>query len=97
MEERAAGKFDDWKEREFEEFWGQKQKVDWKALAGDASQVKLEEMLREGLFKVGDVWSFDHTFGKGEKGVKIQKDCKVRLILDGGRMVWRDADCWRRL
>ena len=25
-EERAEGKFDDWKEREFEEFWGQKAK-----------------------------------------------------------------------
>lgn len=77
MEERAAGKFDNFKEREFEEFWGQKQKVDWKVLAGDASQVKLDEMLKAGLFKAGDVWSFDHTFGKGENAVRIQKDCRV--------------------
>ncbi|KAL8957895.1 MAG: hypothetical protein Q9183_005945 [Haloplaca sp. 2 TL-2023] len=80
MKERAAGKFDNWKEKEFEEFWGQKQKVDWKVLAGDASQVKLEDMLKAGLFKVGDVWSFDHAFGRGDKGVRIQKDCKIVKI-----------------
>ncbi|KAL8696465.1 MAG: hypothetical protein Q9201_007642 [Fulgogasparrea decipioides] len=82
MEERAAGKFDDFKEREFEEFWGQKQKVDWTALAGDASKVKLEDMLTAGLFKLGDVWTFDHTFGRGEEAVRIWKDCRI-VRIDG--------------
>ncbi|KAL8725752.1 MAG: hypothetical protein Q9166_007152 [cf. Caloplaca sp. 2 TL-2023] len=79
MEERAAGDFDDFKEREFEEFWGQKQKIDWKYLAGDASKVRLDEMLRAELFKTGDVWSFDHTFRRGEESVPIQKDQIVKL------------------
>ena len=77
MEDRATGAFDDFKEREFEEYWGQKQKVDWKYLAGDASKIKLEELLNAGLFRQDDVWSFDHTFGRGDEAVPIQKECKV--------------------
>ncbi|KAL8814524.1 MAG: hypothetical protein Q9223_006260 [Gallowayella weberi] len=77
MEERAAGDFDNFKEREFEEFWGQKQKVDWKALAGDASKVRLDELLSAGLFKEGDVWSFSHTFGRRDEAVPIEKECRV--------------------
>lgn len=77
MEERAAGKFDDFKEREFEEYWGQKQKVDWNVLAGHASKVKLDEMLREGMFKVGDAWTFDHTWGRGADAVRVEKECKI--------------------
>ena len=80
MNERAAGKFDDFKEREFEEYWGQKQKVDWNVLAGHASKVRLEELLKEGLFRTGDVWSFHHTFGKGEAIVRVEKECKVVKI-----------------
>lgn len=81
MEERAAGDFDAFKEREFEEFWGQKQKVDSKFLAGDASKVRLDEMLTAGLFKEGDVWSFSHTFGRREDAVSIQKECRVNPFL----------------
>ncbi|KAI4107859.1 MAG: hypothetical protein LQ339_002469 [Xanthoria mediterranea] len=82
MEERATGAFDNFKEREFEEYWGQKQKVDWKYLAGDASKIKLEELLNAGLFRQDDVWSFDHTFGRGDEAVTIQKECKI-LSIDG--------------
>ncbi|KAL8654644.1 MAG: hypothetical protein Q9226_003350 [Calogaya cf. arnoldii] len=80
MEERATGAFDNFKEREFEQYWGQKQKVDWKYLAGDASKIKLEELLDAGLFKEGDIWSFDHTFGRGDEAVEIQKECKIVQI-----------------
>ncbi|KAL9611259.1 MAG: hypothetical protein Q9167_004085 [Letrouitia subvulpina] len=52
MKERAEGKFDSWKEKEFEEFWGQKQKVARNALAGHASKVQLEELLNSGLFQI---------------------------------------------
>ncbi|KAL8768860.1 MAG: hypothetical protein Q9209_005041 [Squamulea sp. 1 TL-2023] len=80
MEERATGAFDSFKEREYEEYWGQKQKVEWNYLAGDASKVKLDELLDAGLFKVGDIWSFDHTFGRRDKAVKVQKECKIMKI-----------------
>lgn len=79
MEERAEGQFDNFKEREFEAFWGQKQKVDYSVLAGHASKVKFEDMLKAGLFKEGDIWTFDHTFGRGNNAVRIQKDCKVSI------------------
>ncbi|KAL8951150.1 MAG: hypothetical protein Q9222_002857 [Ikaeria aurantiellina] len=82
MKERAAGKFDAFKEREFEQYWGQKQKVDYNYLAGHASKVRLEELLKAGLFKEGDVWSFDHTFGRGDNAVTIQKECKIVKLTD---------------
>ncbi|KAL8969261.1 MAG: hypothetical protein Q9197_004431 [Variospora fuerteventurae] len=85
MEERAAGKFDDFKEREFEEYWGQKQKVDYAVLAGQASRVKLEELLREGLFQVGDVWCFDYTWGRGANAVQVDKECKI-VKIEGKRV-----------
>lgn len=82
MEERAAGHFDDFKEKEFEEYWGQKQKVEWNVLAGHASKVRLEELLNDELFKVGDVWCFDHTFGRGENAIRVEKECKI-VSIDG--------------
>ncbi|KAL8635955.1 MAG: hypothetical protein Q9228_006599 [Teloschistes exilis] len=85
MEERAEGQFDDFKEREFEAFWGQKQKVDYSVLAGHASKVKFEDMLKAGLFKEGDIWTFDHTFGRGNNAVRIQKDCKI-VRIDGTKV-----------
>ncbi len=80
MEERAAGHFDDFKETEFEEYWGQKQKVEWNVLAGHASKVRLEELLKDELFKIGDVWCFDHTFGRGENAIRVEKECKIVSI-----------------
>ncbi len=82
MEERAAGHFDDFKEKEFEEYWGQKQKVEWDVLAGHASKVRLEELLNDELFKVGDVWCFDHTFGRGKDAIRVEKECKI-VSIDG--------------
>ncbi|KAL8830728.1 MAG: hypothetical protein Q9170_005609 [Blastenia crenularia] len=82
MEERAAGKFDDFKEQEFEEYWGQKQKVAHNVLAGHASKVRLQELLKEEVFKVGDVWSFNHTFGRGEDAIRVEKECKIVMLED---------------
>ena len=80
MEERAAGDFDDFKEREFEEFWGQKQKLSHDVIAGDMTTLKLEVLVKAGIYKVGDVWSFSRTVGRGKKGVTVEKDVSVRFI-----------------
>lgn len=80
MEERAAGDFDDFKEREFEEFWGQKQRLSHSAIAGDMTTLKLEVLVKAGLYKLGDVWSFSRTVGRGKKRVVVEKDVPVRLI-----------------
>ena len=79
MKERAEGKFDKFKEREFEEHWGQKQKPQWNYLAGHASKVMLPELLSAGLFQVGDVWCFAHTFGRGKDMFTVAKDCTVSI------------------
>lgn len=84
MEERAQGNFDQWKEEQFEEFWGQKQKVDSKALAGQSSTVKLNRLIEAGLCKVGDSWSYSRVFGQGKKKVLVEKVFKVCL---------RKSDC----
>ena len=77
MEERARGDFDDWKEKEFEEFWGQKQKLSTAVLAGESTNLKLEVMVENGLFRVGDEITFCRTIGKGDNRVWLDKECKV--------------------
>ena len=74
MEERAAGVFDAFKEQQYEEFWGQKQKVSSHAVAGKSSKVTLGELVSGGVFKVGDVWSYTRSFGLEHL---VEKDCTV--------------------
>ena len=78
MEERAAGEFDAFKEQQYEEFWGQKQKVSSHAVAGKSSQVTLEELVFGGVFLVGDVWSYTRSFGSKHL---IEKDCTVSITV----------------
>ncbi|RJE18157.1 hypothetical protein PHISCL_09512 [Aspergillus sclerotialis] len=82
VKERADGKYDAWKEKEFEEFWGQKQKLGRDAFAGEASQVKLETLVERGVFLKGDVWRYERgVYVTGEDGNKstllIEKEVKV--------------------
>ena len=77
MEERAHGDFDAWKEKEFEEFWGQKQKVSHDARAGNATSVKLSVLVENGLFQIGDIWSYVRCFGRGDQAVIVEKDCEL--------------------
>jgi len=78
MEERAAGDFDEFKEQQYEAFWGQKQELPQHVLTGDASRVRLEELVHAGVFKVGDVWSYTRAFGR-RKAALIEKEVTVRL------------------
>ena len=50
MEDRAAGKFDKFKEEEFEQFWGQKQKIDYRMRAGESAVLKLEDLIAGKLY-----------------------------------------------
>ncbi|PGH17261.1 hypothetical protein AJ80_04903 [Polytolypa hystricis UAMH7299] len=78
MEERARGRFDKFKEDQYEEFWGQKQKLDHYVIAGDSSKVKLEELIKHGVVRVGDVWKYSRSFGKkSEKKTLVEKEVKV--------------------
>ena len=77
MDRRANGDFDKWKEQEYEEFWGQKQRLDTKARAGQSGIIKLNRLIEAGLFKEGDVFSYKRTFGRGKGKLTVEKDVKV--------------------
>ena len=79
MEERAQARFDAYKEDQYEEFWGQKQKLDWKAVAGESAKLKLDVMIQNGVFKEGDYFSYSRVAGRGKTRVMVEKECKVRL------------------
>lgn len=78
MEKRANGDFDDWKERNREEFWGQKQKTIKDARAGDSAKYSLEDLVAAGCFEVGDAWNMRRTMGHGKNSVVVEKEATVR-------------------
>ena len=80
MEERAAGKFDKYKDDQYEEFWGQKQKLAHDVIAGDMTNLKLSVMVKAGVYRVGDVWSFARAFGRSDK-VLVEKDVTVSTLV----------------
>ncbi|KAL6719713.1 hypothetical protein ACLMJK_001634 [Lecanora helva] len=82
MEERARGEFDAWKEKEYEEFWGQKQKLAYTALAGESTTLKLEVMIEHGVFRVGDEIVLTRAIGRKdqENRVLLDKDSKIISI-----------------
>lgn len=82
MEERARGEFDAYKETQFEAFWGQKQKLNHDALAGESTKIKLDLLIQNEIFKVGDYFSYSRVFGRGKGGILVEKDCKI-VKLDG--------------
>ena len=82
MEERARGEFDAYKEDQFEAFWGQKQKLNHDALAGESTKIKLDLLIQNEIFKVGDYFSYSRVFGRGKSGVLVEKDCKVSQVLN---------------
>jgi Asx homology domain len=79
MEERAQGKFDQFKEEQYEEFWGQKQRLALNVLAGESSRVKLATLVENEIVKKGDVWKYCRIFGKNreQEKHKIEKEAKV--------------------
>lgn len=77
---RAAGDFDEWKEQNREKFWGQKQKVDWRALAGDSGQHGLVDVVRGGVIELGDVWVLCRALGRAKGAVVVEKEAKVSLL-----------------
>ncbi|KAI9832538.1 MAG: hypothetical protein M1819_004328 [Sarea resinae] len=72
MEERANGDFDDFKAQEMEEFWGQR-KLPPKSLAGLSSKIKLEVLVAEGVFEIGDIWKYKRTIW----GTLVEKDATI--------------------
>ncbi|CAI7566857.1 unnamed protein product [Penicillium pancosmium] len=78
--QRESGDFDTFKEREFEQFWGQKQNFNKRLPAGDSAKIKLSELVEHGVIQLGDVWRFRFGFGKGENNIKIDKEVRIDRI-----------------
>ncbi|CAG8019122.1 unnamed protein product [Penicillium salamii] len=79
-ERRAEGAYDAFKEREYEQFWGQKQRAAWKASAGESARVKLGTLIKEGVIQLGDVWKFYFVYGKGADRLVIDKETRIDAI-----------------
>ncbi|KAK2764955.1 hypothetical protein FQN54_008654 [Arachnomyces sp. PD_36] len=77
MEERALGKFDKFKEEQYEEFWGQKQKLSWDVETGDSNLVKLEELIRHDVVRAGDMWMFSRVYIKDGERILLEKEVKI--------------------
>lgn len=75
---REAGEFDDWKDREFELFWGTKQKLPSNVLTGQASYLALKDLVSHGLIKVGDIFHYERNV----KGEHVDKEIKVISIVN---------------
>lgn len=80
MEDRAAGNFDNFKEEEFEKFWGQKQRVAHLERVGESGRLKLGDLIAANLFEKNDFWVYSRGFGFGANNFEIVKDCKVGPI-----------------
>lgn len=63
-----AGEFNEFKDNKFEQFWGQKQRVNYEAVAGDTREVKITTLAKHQVLRVGDVFSLRRSFGN-TKGV----------------------------
>lgn len=92
---RQNGDFDDFKDREYEEFWGVKQKIPNHLIAGMSSAVKLENLFRGKALLVGDTWVLLRKFS-GQNGTAptiLEKEMTVSsdtlhsasLILSGNQ------------
>ncbi|KAJ5375549.1 hypothetical protein N7517_007555 [Penicillium concentricum] len=86
-EQRENGEFDDFKEREYEQFWGQKQKVIWRAAAGESARVKMGTLIDEGVIQLGDIWKFNYVYGRGPGRIVIEKEVRIH-DRDGAKLTF---------
>ncbi|KAJ5242119.1 uncharacterized protein N7469_000446 [Penicillium citrinum] len=79
--QRENGDFDSFKEQEFEQFWGQKQRLNKKLLAGESAKVRLSELIDAGVILLGDVWRFRYFFKTAEVPVTVDKEGRVSSFI----------------
>jgi hypothetical protein len=82
MEERAAGEFDDWKLSRFEEYWGQKMDAEDHTYTLQTEEIKMIDLITEGVFQVGDIWAYSRIFGKGKNAILIEHRARITEIDD---------------
>lgn len=77
---RAAGMFDEWKEDQFEEYWGQKTKLTPKEFTAEVAKLQLGDMIAARVFAISDVWSYARPFGRGKQAYLVEKEVKVSTV-----------------
>ncbi|KAL4793452.1 Asx homology domain-containing protein [Aspergillus venezuelensis] len=87
VQQRAAGKFDKFKELEFEEFWGQKQKMDRALAAGASSKIKLSTLAEQDVVQKGDIWKWSRSFKRQKSLVLIEKEARI-ININGGKLTF---------
>ena len=65
MKERIKGTWDDEKDAKMEEYWGQKQEVDFKPAASISGRYSLSDLVKAGCIENGDVWLFERSTRDG--------------------------------
>ena len=86
--ERANGRFDRFKEEEFEQFWGQKQRVNAYAnpntttlpSTGEGPRGMLASLVQEGIVQVGDVWKYARTLIEAKSDALVDMNAKVCTV-----------------
>ncbi|KAJ5712693.1 hypothetical protein N7493_009161 [Penicillium malachiteum] len=79
--QREEGAFDSFKEKEYEQFWGQKQKsTNITTATGEAGKIKLATLIEAGVFHIGDVWRFTYVYGRGADRIYIDKEARIQEI-----------------
>lgn len=68
---RLQGEVDNYKDGQYELFWGQRQHNGM--IAGAAASIRLPELVQRGLLRQGDVWAYKRTIF----GITIEKEVKV--------------------
>jgi hypothetical protein len=63
---RGDGGLDNFKESQYEEYWGQKQLVPMAMLSGLNSSTKIENLVQADVLKVGDVFIMNGKAGFGD-------------------------------
>jgi hypothetical protein len=81
QENRQNGDFDNFKDEEYEAFWGVKQKVAHNVVAGQSSALSLNTLFKEEVLRKGDIWVLRRKISgtDGAAATLVEKEMTVRL------------------
>jgi hypothetical protein len=83
FKKRKEGDFDTFKDREFEEFWGMKQKLAYNVVAGQSSTLKMETLFERNVLRVGDIFAFARRCRVGGQEILLEKEAKASETQEG--------------
>ncbi|CAF9925271.1 MAG: hypothetical protein GOMPHAMPRED_003845 [Gomphillus americanus] len=86
---RNDGEFDDWKLKNFEEYWGQKMDPDRKELGKKKQKPAFSDLVAQGILQINDEWFYSRSFGRGKKLVTVGRHFHMTSIDDYGTAQFR--------